>query len=409
MQFRLDQRSGNELSALGFGCMRFFKDAKQNEKLVAQAVARGINYFDTAYIYPHSEETLGKALAANGLRDRVYIATKLPVSSVRTVDDFDRFFNRQLERLQTTYIDYYLMHMLIDLAQWQRLVAMGIEDWIAAKKSSGAIRQVGFSFHGTKNEFLALLDVYDWDFCQIQYNYSDIHFQAGVEGLKKAAGKGIPVMIMEPLLGGALAGGLPRSAKEIFTKANPALSPAAWALRWLWNHPEVTVVLSSMTNENQLDDNLCAAETALPNCLTPEETAVFNRVGEIFCGYPRIPCTGCGYCLPCAHHVNIPGCFSTYNVSHIMGWFTGVKQYATGAGFMADRQTRASLCTGCRSCESRCPQGIEISRELVRARKRLEPWFVRIILSIARRFTRRKKGRQEIAQEEPTPEKAVSV
>ena len=397
----MDRRSGNRLSALGFGCMRFYNNAKQNEKLVALAVERGINYFDTAYIYPNSEETLGRALAAGNLREKVYIATKLPVSQTRTAEDFDRFFGRQLARLQTRAIDYYLMHMLTDLAQWRRLAALGIEDWIAAQKASGAIRQIGFSFHGPKNEFLAILDAYDWDFCQIQYNYSDVHFQAGVEGLQKAAAKGIPVMIMEPLLGGMLAGGLPRPAKEVFEKANPGLSPAAWALRWLWNQPEVSVVLSSMINESQLADNLQTAENALPGCLAPEEQTVFDRVSGIFRGYTRIPCTGCGYCLPCPRHVNIPASFSTYNISQIMGWFTGVKQYATGSGFLADQETRASLCTGCRSCERRCPQEIEISKELIRVRKRLEPWYVRAVLSVARRVTRKntKQGAQVVTAE----------
>ncbi|MDR2618890.1 MAG: aldo/keto reductase, partial [Treponema sp.] len=259
MQYRIDGKSGNKLSALGFGCMRFPRkgaviDMEKTERLVMEAVNRGVNYFDTAYIYGGSEEALGAVLDKNKARDAVYIATKLPLVLSRSASDFDKFFNKSLERLRTDRVDYYLLHMLTDRRQWERFRAMGIEDWLAAKKKEGRIRQAGFSFHGSQEEFLKLLDVYDWDFCQIQYNYAQENYQAGKTGLLRAAAKGLPVIIMEPLLGGKLASALPREAEEVFRASGK--KAAEWALRWVWNHKEATVLLSGMNDPAQLEENL---------------------------------------------------------------------------------------------------------------------------------------------------------
>lgn len=251
MQYRIDPKSGNKLSILGFGCMRFPRnldkiDMAKTEKLITAAVDKGINYFDTAYIYGGSEKALGEVLHKNQLRENVYIATKLPLAKCKSYEDFDKLFNEQLRRLRTDYFDYYFMHNLSDTKMWQKLCDMGIEDWIEKKKESRQVRQVGFSFHGAQKEFLALLDLYEWDFCQIQYNYINTDHQAGTAGLKRAAQKGLPVIIMEPLLGGALANSLPKKVQALFEKANHSRSPVEWALRWLWNQPEVTVVLSGI-------------------------------------------------------------------------------------------------------------------------------------------------------------------
>ena len=192
MQYRTDDRSGNQLSVLGFGCMRLPRaiggiDLKQTEQMILHAVREGVNYFDTAYLYPGSEVTLGKIIAGNGLRDKIYLATKLPIALCRRPEDFDRYFSVQLKNLQTDCIDYYLMHNINSLAQWRMLCGLGIEDWIRRQRENGRIKQIGFSFHGAGDEFLSVIDAYDWEFCQIQYNYSDENFQAGIKGLKRAA------------------------------------------------------------------------------------------------------------------------------------------------------------------------------------------------------------------------------
>ena len=397
MQYRLDQKTGTELSVLGFGCMRFPKNIKAAEQLVIRAVEKGINYFDTAYIYGNNEVILGNILARNQLREKVYIATKLPTFLIRKEQDFEKYFQKELERLQTDYLDYYLIHMLTDLAQWQAFCDMRIREWISDKKKSGAIRRIGFSFHGQRSEFEAILDAYDWEFCQIQYNYSDENYQAGVLGMKKAAAKGIPVIIMEPLLGGKLANELPKKAVDLFHHANPDYSPAAWALRWLWNQPEVTVVLSGMNEYSQLDENIRTAEESSVGILTRDEIDTIGKVQQVFRDSFRIPCTGCGYCLPCPRHVNIPACFSDYNTSYSMGFRTGMHQYMFDTGTFAKQEKRAGLCIQCRKCESHCPQGIKISEELKKVKARMEPKRYRIPLSIARLFLKNRKnsGKQE--------------
>ena len=257
MQYKKD-KNGTELSILGYGCMRFSRkgggiDVDKAEREILAAFRAGVNYYDTAYIYPGSEAALGQILERNGIRDQVYIASKLPQYLIQRRAALDRYFDEQLKRLRTDHIDYYLMHQLTDFAQWEKLKDIGIIDWIAEKKQAGAIRNIGFSYHGNTDKFLQILADYEWDFCQIQYNYRDEHTQAGVTGLKAAAARGIPVIIMEPLRGGKLVGMLPESAKKIIA-ANPrGWSPASWAFRWLYNQPEVTVVLSGM---NSLDRSL---------------------------------------------------------------------------------------------------------------------------------------------------------
>jgi len=229
MQYRKD-KGGQELSVLGFGCMRFTRnggtiDLEKAEKEIMAAYRGGVNYYDTAYIYPGSEALLGTVLKRNGIREKVKVATKLPQYLVRNLDGVEKIFQEELGRLQTDYIDYYLMHMVTDLAQWNRLVEMGILDWIERKKAEGAIRNLGFSFHGNTDNFLKVLEAYDWDFCQIQYNYLDEVTQAGVKGLKAAAARGLPVVIMEPLRGGKLVNMLPQEAKKLMKENERGWSP----------------------------------------------------------------------------------------------------------------------------------------------------------------------------------------
>ena len=393
MQYRTDPKSGNKLSILGFGCMRLPRniariDMGKTETLILEAVEKGINYFDTAYLYFGSEEALGTVLHKNNLRDRVFIATKLPIMKCHSYEDFDRLFQIQLEHLETDYIDYYFMHSLSDMKNWDRLCALGVEKWIAEKKAAGQIKQVGFSFHGTHAEFMSLLDAYDWDFVQIQYNYVNEHYQAGREGLQKAAGKGLPVFIMEPLLGGKLATGLPKKAVELFARSNAALSPAAWSLRWLWDQKEVTVVLSGMNDTAQLIENTAIAETAVSGMLTEKERDVIASVVDIFRESYKIPCTGCNYCMPCPQGINIPACFSAYNMSYAVGKFSGIQQYVTTVGAMhPDKKTSASDCLKCGQCETHCPQHIGIVESLEDVSKRMEPLWFNAAIKLVRALT----------------------
>ncbi|MDR0557240.1 MAG: aldo/keto reductase [Treponema sp.] len=395
MQYRLDKKTGDKLSVLGFGCMRFPRNAAVVETMIMTAIEKGVNYFDTAYLYPGSEEMLGSVLEKHGVRNKVFIATKLPLVYVKTAADFDKFFNQGLQRLRTGTIDYYLMHMLTNEDQWRTLCSLGIEDWIAEKKKSGQIRRIGFSFHGSQSEFLKLLDDYPWEFCQIQYNYSDENFQAGTVGLKKAAEKGMPVIIMEPLLGGKLAvgppRGLPGEAVDLFKRANPALSPALWGLKWVWDHEEATVTLSGMSEPKQVEENIGFTDACPPHCITEAERETFNKVREIFAKSYKIHCTGCNYCMPCPKGVNIPGCFAAYNTRRAMGLFSGMQQYITSTTPTSERHASPSLCVKCGTCEKRCPQHIPIIDNLAMVRKEMEPLLFRVIIAAARKFLGRGK------------------
>jgi len=376
MQFRTNLKNGDSLSVLGFGCMRFTKrgaaiDQQKANREMALALEKGVNYFDTAYIYPGSEVCLGQFMAEYHCRDRIHVATKLPQYRVNRAEDLDRYFDEELSRLQTDYVDYYLMHMLNDEKSWQRLCALGIREWIAKKKEAGQIRNIGFSFHGGTLQFKALVDAFDWDFCQIQFNYMDERSQAGIDGLDYAHAKGLPVIIMEPLRGGKLAGGLPQAAKREFEAADPSRSPAEWGLRWIWNHPQVTVVLSGMNDVSQVEENCRIADGSLPGTLSPDELGVYGRVLAVLRRSMKVGCTGCGYCQPCPRGVDIPTCFAAYNTSFTDGMFTGMREYMMCTTLRKVR-SNAGLCVKCGKCEQHCPQHIPIREKLDDVKKRLE-------------------------------------
>jgi predicted aldo/keto reductase-like oxidoreductase len=386
MQYRKDKKSENMLSILGFGCMRLpgspaHIDREKSESLLRQAYEAGVNYFDTAYLYPGSEAAVGAIFEKLGIRDKVHIATKLPHAMCRTREDFDRLFTEEKKRLRTEYVDYYLIHNIIDPKQWERLCALGIQEWIKGKKESGEIRQIGFSYHGSAHDFTAMVDAYGWDFCQIQYNYMNTHYQAGQAGLKYAADKGLSVIIMEPLLGGKLANGLPGEASGALKEAKPGSTPAQWAFRWLWNQPEVTVVLSGMNAPGQLTENLSIADTAQPGMFTKEEETAIEKVVGIFNASYKVRCTGCNYCMPCPQGINIPGCFAAYNTSYAIGWMTGEIQYMTFSAAAGEHGHFAGDCISCGKCEQHCPQHIAIRKELKAVKRRLElpgvKWVVR--------------------------------
>ena len=373
MQYRKD-RYGNPISVLGYGCMRFTQtagkiDIAKTEKEILEAFHGGINYFDTAYIYPGSEAALGEILARNGIRKQVNIATKLPHYLLKKPEDLDRCFSEELRRLKTDHVDYYLMHMLTDTKTWQRLEGLGIMQWLAEKKASGQIRQVGFSYHGNSDMFCKLLDVYDWDFCQIQYNYLDENSQAGATGLHRAAEKGLPVIIMEPLRGGRLTNTLPASAKKII--AHTSLTPAQFAFRWLWDQKEVTCVLSGMNSLDMVKENLATAQVINPGSLTPEDRGVYTKVVAAINENMKVGCTGCRYCMPCPKGVDIPGTFAAYNRMASDGYWKALTEYFMITGVRKD-YTGPGNCIGCGKCEQHCPQHLPIRQELKNARKALE-------------------------------------
>ncbi len=400
MQYRVNPKNGDRLSALGFGNMRLPRKGAQidSEKVAAQvkaAVDLGINYFDTAYIYPGSEEALGAAFAATGLRDRVHIATKLPPPLIRSAGDIDRIFEKQLLRLRTDHVDYYLMHMLDSVEAWDRLRGFGIEAWIDRQKASGRVRNIGFSFHGGYASFAGLIDAYAWDFCMIQYNYLDENNQAGKAGLQYAAAKGLPVFVMEPLRGGLLATGLPGGAREAFARVDRNRTPPDWGLRWVLNHPEVTVALSGMSEIAQLSENAAIASRAEAGALTGEELSAYAKAVSVINQAIRVPCTACRYCMPCPKGVDIPSCFAAYNESYIRGFRVGMMRYFMTTGAMSPNPRNASRCVGCRKCESHCPQHIEISARLGDVKRRCESFWYRPLTAVARRVMRIRKSTKD--------------
>lgn len=389
MQYRND-RYGNPISLLGYGCMRFSKkgngiDLSKAEKEVMQAIEKGVNYLDTAYIYPGSEAALGEILKKNNCREKVSVATKLPQYLIKSEAALDKYFEEQLKRLQTDYVDYYLMHMLTDIAAWEKLCKLGIEEWIQKKKSEGKIRNLGFSFHGNTEMFLQILDAYDWDFCQIQYNYMDENSQAGRKGLQAAARKKIPVIIMEPLRGGKLVDLLPEKAKEHICRNQRGWSAAEWALRWLWDQPEVTCVLSGMNSMEMVEENTRIASEAKAGEFTKEDHALIEQIKAEINANIKVGCTGCAYCMPCPKGVDIPTAFRCYNRMYTENKKAGRFEYMQIISLQKE-MSDISKCVECGKCEQHCPQHLEIRAKLKEAQKQLQPWYYRVAIKVIRVF-----------------------
>lgn len=375
MQYRKDKK-GNEISVLGYGCMRFTKkgnavDLDKAEQELMTAIRAGVNYLDTAYVYPANETAVGELLSRNHCREEIYLATKLPHYLIKSAEGAERMFQEQLRRLKTDHIDYYLMHMLTDIPTWEKLKGLGVAQWIEEKLASGQIRNIGFSYHGNADMFMRLVDAYDWDFCQIQYNYMDEHSQAGVKGLRYAHQKGLPVIIMEPLRGGRLVELLPESAKELFRREGECRTPAELAFKWLYDQPEVTCVLSGMNSMEMVEQNLKTASDAFVGCLTDEDAALIEQVKREIAQKVKVGCTGCGYCMPCPRGVDIPGAFRCYNAVYSEGKRSGRRDYLQCTAFRKETSS-VSQCIDCGKCESHCPQQIEIRRELKNAAAELE-------------------------------------
>ena len=391
MKYRPD-RYGNPISQLGYGCMRFTRkgsgiDYEKAEKEVLLAIEKGINYFDTAYIYPGNEECLGWILEKNHCRNKVNIATKLPQYLLRSATAIDKTFREELSRLRTDHIDYYLMHMFTDYAEWVRLQKLGIEPWIVRQKEEGRIRYIGFSYHGDTEMFLKILDAYDWDFCQIQYNYLDEHTQAGRTGLQAAAKKGIPVIIMEPLRGGKLVN-LPEQAKQVLASHGKGYTPAELGLRWLWNQPEVTCVLSGMNSEEMVNENIRIASEAEPGHLTEEDMEIVAQIRQIIRQREKVGCTGCRYCMPCPKGVDIPGNFHYYNLMYMEKKSSARKEFARNMGLRKEPGF-ATQCVGCGLCEKHCPQHLPIRQKLKEANRDLRPLPYKIGIQVARKIMSR--------------------
>jgi predicted aldo/keto reductase-like oxidoreductase len=392
MKYRKD-KYGNELSQLGYGCMRFTSkgskiDYEKAEREIMRAVEKGVNYFDTAYAYPGSEECLGRILSENNVRDKVNIATKLPQYMMRSMKAIDKTFREELSRLQTDHVDYYLMHMFTDISEWERLKSYGIEEWIAARKADGSIRQIGFSYHGDTEMFLQILEAYDWDFCQVQYNYLDETSQAGRRGVEAAEEKGIPVIIMEPLRGGKLVN-LPVKAKRELSDSGKGYTAAELGLRWLWNQTGVTVVLSGMNSIEMVDENIRIASDAAPGCFDQSDFDLIDSVKSIIREKERVGCTGCRYCMPCPSGVDIPGNFHHWNLMYIEGKKNPVRfEFARNVGLQG-KPGFASQCVGCGKCEQHCPQHIQIREMLKKADKELRPLPYRIAMPLVRKIMSR--------------------
>lgn len=392
MKYRED-KYGNQLSVLGFGCMRFKKkmgriNMADAERQIMSAYNKGVNYFDTAFIYPGSEAAIGEIFEKNNIRDKIYIATKLPPQLMRSLDILDKLVSEQLKRLRTDHIDFFLFHMMSDIKVWERLKNMGIEKWIEEKRASGTIRQFGFSYHGRSDMFCKILEAFDWDMCLIQYNYMDEHTQAGRKGLKAAHEKGIPVMIMEPLRGGRLVNNLPQEAKEIFKNHPVQHTPAQWAFRWLYNQPEITVVLSGMNTDEMVEDNVKTATETKIGELTAEDEAMLKSVVRAINAKMKVPCTGCGYCMPCPQKINISGTFSAYNRKYSDSSFSSLKEYSKCT--LSKNCAPASACIGCGKCEQHCPQSIAIRKQLKEAAKELETPAYTALSTVVRAFRRKK-------------------
>jgi predicted aldo/keto reductase-like oxidoreductase len=369
MQYRQFGKCDFKVSALGFGCMRLpiidGDEGKINEpeaiKLIRHAIDNGVNYIDTAYPYHKgmSEIATGKALL-DGYRDKVKLATKLPSWLINSYEDFDKYLNEQLDKLQTDHIDCYLLHSL-SKRTWDKIRDLGVMKFVKGALEDGRIKQIGFSFHDKLETFKEIVDYYDWDFCQIQYNFMDENYQAGTEGLKYAVAKGMAVIVMEPLRGGKLVKNPPSEVLDLWNTADIKRTPPAWALKWIWNNPEVSTILSGMGKMNEVVENIEIAEDSYPNSLTAKELELVNLVKEKYRSFTKIGCTACSYCMPCPEGVNIPQNFGLYNEAFMYNTVEPSKM--AYERFMTEK-SRASACKECGLCEDACPQNLPIKAHL---------------------------------------------
>lgn len=386
MLYRDFGKTKEKVSVLGFGCMRLPVigddptkiDEKSAVDMIRYSIDHGVNFIDTAYPYHglglehagESEPLVAKALK-DGYREKVKLATKLPSWMIETRKDMDLYLNEQLKRLETNHIDFYMVHG-VNRNNWKNLKELGIDEFLNQAITDGRIKHAGFSFHHRIELFKEVVDYYDWSFCLIQYNYMDENYQAGKEGLEYAHKKNMGIAVMEPLRGGQLAQNMPQKVQEAFNSADVKRTPAEWALRWVWNHPEVSVVLSGMSTMDQIKENLKIAEEANPNSLSDAELNIVHQAKTIFENKLKINCTSCGYCLPCPSGVNIPENFQKYNDYFLFGSPEEKDIYQFHFDALVMENERASLCTQCGICEEHCTQDIKIIQELKKVKELYE-------------------------------------
>ena len=373
MQYRLFGKTGEKVSVLGFGAMRLpVIDNKQNEiaedqatKLIRFAIDNGVNYIDTAYPYhgdglggPGESEPFIAKVLADGYREKVKLATKLPTWLVTSREQMDQLLAAQLERLNTDYIDFYLIHAL-EKNMWANVVDLGIFDFMDKAVESGKVKHIGFSFHDDIDTFKKIVDAYSWEFCQIQYNYLDTKYQAGEEGLEYAAAKGLGIAIMEPLRGGALINNIPLEAEKLMREYDNEKSNVEWALEWLFDREEISLVLSGMTLMEHVKDNLQISDRAKAGAMSVQQHEIMAKVQQLFRDKQKVDCTACRYCMPCPQGVDIPENFALYNTAHLLGDFAHCKLF-----YSVMESRNASLCVKCGKCMTHCPQGINIITEL---------------------------------------------
>jgi hypothetical protein len=374
MKYRKFGKLDWKVSALGFGAMRMpvinneFPNIDKPEavKMMRYAIDHGVNYIDTAYFYHrgNSEIVVGMALQ-DGYREKVKVATKMPCIEVKASSDFDRLLNEQLKKLQIGKIDFYLLHGL-NATEWSKVRDLGVLKWAEGAIADGRIGHLGFSFHDSYAVFQEIIDAYDkWTLCQIQYNYMDEETQAGTKGLKYAHSKGLAVVVMEPVRGGRIAKP-PEAVAKIWAGAPVQMTPAEWALRWVWNHPEVSIVLSGMSNMEQVIENVSYAEHSQPHNLTAEELAVVAQARDTYLALGPVSCTGCKYCMPCPNGVDIPRVFEFYNEAIIYNTAAQQRRMYTG-GRAIKEEERGDKCIQCEICLEKCPQKLQIPELLEKA------------------------------------------
>ena len=389
MQYRLIPKTGDEISPLGLGAMRLpLKNGKIDRDkatdLIYHAIDNGVNFIDTAYLYGDSESFLGEILQGE-YKDKVKLCTKLPAINVRKYDDMEKFLNEQLNRLKRDSIDYYLIHA-VDLKAMNRLLKRDLIKFINKAKNEGKIKHIGFSYHGPKEEFPILIDGYDWDVVMVQYNYFDENVQASVEGIEYAASKGMGIFVMEPLKGGILAGKMPDEVEEIFKNADSNKSNAQWAFQWVLNNRNITCVLSGMNSFEQLNENLEVADKTTPMSMSFEELETVELVKRVMRSSLKINCSTCGYCMPCPQGVNIPECMKIYNEKYLFnhkGFINpALMDYYQYVGGIMGSSGNAGKCNGCGKCLRKCPQKLDIVKELKKVKKEFEFPGSKYVLSL---------------------------
>ncbi len=404
MQYRTMPNSNDKLSVLGYGCMRLptriggsassLIDKEKALKQIRYAIDNGVNYLDTAYPYHlgASESFLGEYVLKDGYREKVNIATKLPCFAINKKEKIEEIFNKQVQKLQVDCIDYYLLHSL-DGNTWNKMLSYDIIDFMDRIKRQGKVRYMGFSFHGKRDEFKKIVDEYNWDFAQVQYNILDENFQAGIEGIEYAHSKGLGIIVMEPLRGGSLVGKIPKQVQNLYDSTAIKRSSADWALRWIWNHPAVTLVLSGMNQDEHIKENIKIASEVLPDSLTDSEIDIIDNVRDTYRSLMKVACTGCAYCMPCPADINIPSAFKNLNNYHMFSKLEAKISHMRWAGLQTEdgESHWTRTCLDCGKCEQACPQGIKVREEFEQVQNDLEGIGVRSLAAIGRAIMGSKK------------------